>query len=57
VRDYAFDALKLPELISLVRVGNLASKRVAEKVGMTLAEEFTRYEVQYWKFSLSNKNA
>jgi len=54
VRDYAFDVLKLPQLISLIRVGNLASKRVAEKVGMTLAEEFTRYGIQYWKYSLKN---
>lgn len=57
VRDYAFDALKLPQLISLIRVGNLASKRVAEKVGMTLAEEFTRYENRYWKYFLKNKDA
>jgi RimJ/RimL family protein N-acetyltransferase len=52
VRDYAFDLLQLPRLISLIRVGNLASKRVAEKVGMTLAEEFTRYGIQYWKYSI-----
>ena len=52
VRDYAFDILQLPQLISLIRVGNLASKRVAEKVGMTLAEEFTRYEIRYWEYSL-----
>jgi len=52
VRDYAFDVLQLPRLISLIRVGNLASKRVAEKVGMELVEEFTRYELQYWKYSL-----
>lgn len=52
VRDYAFDILQLPQLISLIRVGNLASKRVAEKVGMTLAEEFTRHEVRYWKYSI-----
>ena len=57
VRDYAFEVLKLPQLISLVRVGNLASRRVAEKVGMSLAEELTRYEARYWKFSLSNPNA
>src|SRR5215207_1502564 len=57
VRDYAFDVLHLPQLISLIRVGNLASKRVAEKVGMTLAEEFTRYGNQYWKFALKRKNA
>lgn len=52
VRDYSFDVLCLPRLISLIRVGNLASKRVAEKVGMTLAEEFTHYGMQYWKYSL-----
>jgi len=54
VRDYAFNVLHLPQLISLIRVGNLASKRVAEKVGMALAEEFTRYGIQYWKYSLKN---
>lgn len=54
VRDYAFDVLKLTQLISLIRVGNLSSKRVAEKVGMTLAEEFTRYGTPYWKYSLKN---
>lgn len=57
VRDYAFDTLRLPQLISLIRVGNLASRRVAEKVGMALAEEFTRYGIAYWKFALKNKNA
>jgi [ribosomal protein S5]-alanine N-acetyltransferase len=54
VRDYAFDVLKLPRLISLIRVGNHSSKRVAEKVGMTLAEEITRYGNQYWKYALDN---
>jgi len=57
VRDYAFDVLQLPQLISLIRIGNLASRRVAEKVGMTLAEEFGRYGIQYWKFALKNKHA
>ena len=57
VRDYAHGVLHLPRLISLIRVGNLASKRVAEKVGMTLVEEFTRDGVQYWKYELRNHNA
>jgi ribosomal-protein-alanine N-acetyltransferase len=52
VRDYAFDVLKLPRLISLIRVGNVASKRVAEKVGMTLLEEFTHYDIRYWKYGM-----
>jgi RimJ/RimL family protein N-acetyltransferase len=56
VRDYAFDVLHLPHLISLIRVGNLASRRVAEKVGMVLAEEFTRYGIPYWKYALRNKH-
>jgi [ribosomal protein S5]-alanine N-acetyltransferase len=54
VRDFSFDILQLPRLVSLIRVGNLPSKRVAEKVGMTLAEEITRYGNQYWKYSLDN---
>jgi RimJ/RimL family protein N-acetyltransferase len=57
VRDYAFEVLHLAQLISLIRVGNLASKRVAEKVGMTLAAEFTRYETRYWKYLMKNKHA
>ena len=57
VRDYAFDILHLPRLISLIRAGNLLSKRVAEKVGMTLVEEFTRFGIQYWKYVLKNKNS
>ena len=34
VRDHAFGALGLPRLISLIRHGNGASRRVAEKIGM-----------------------
>jgi ribosomal-protein-alanine N-acetyltransferase len=54
VRNYAFNVLKLPHLISLIRVGNPSSKRVAEKIGMTLTEEFTRFGIQYWKYSLEH---
>jgi len=57
VRDYAFDILQLPQLISLIRVGNLASRRVAEKVGMSPTEELRRYGIQYRKFVLKNKHA
>src|SRR5215213_7678019 len=31
VRDYAFEQLQIPCLISLIRVGNIRSRRVAEK--------------------------
>ncbi len=52
VRDYAFIELKLPRLVSLVRIGNDASKRVAERVGMTLASELTRHGNRYWKYAI-----
>ena len=32
---YAFDELKLPELVSITAVGNARSRRVMEKLGMT----------------------
>jgi len=52
VRDYAFDVLELPRLISLIRRGNAASRRVAEKLGMRLVDEVVRDGVPYWVFAL-----
>jgi ribosomal-protein-alanine N-acetyltransferase len=57
VRDYAFQTLRLPQLISLIRVGNEASKRVAEKVGMRCVEEIVRYDHRYWKYSINREAA
>ena len=56
VRDYAFRVLQLPELVSLIRIGNQASRRVAEKVGMKLSGERERYDNRYWLYSLKNPN-
>lgn len=53
VRNYAFQGLKLPRLISLIRQGNRRSQRVAEKVGMHLSAELTRYGNAYWLYSIS----
>jgi ribosomal-protein-alanine N-acetyltransferase len=39
VRDHAFRDLKLPRVISLVHPENIASRRVAEKNGMTITNE------------------
>lgn len=50
VRDYAFQTLHLPQVVSLIRVGNQASRRVAEKIGMSLVEEMVRYGQRYWKY-------
>jgi [ribosomal protein S5]-alanine N-acetyltransferase len=54
VRDHAFGALGLPRLVSLIRVGNEPSRRVAEKVGMRLAAEITRYGTPYWEYALDH---
>src|SRR6476646_5367500 len=43
VRDHALRALHLPRLISLIRVGNIASRRVAEKIGMRPEATFARH--------------
>lgn len=40
-RDYVFDTLKKERVISWMNPENLASRRVAEKVGMTLEKETT----------------
>jgi ribosomal-protein-alanine N-acetyltransferase len=53
VRDFAFETLELPRLISLIRVGNQASRRVSEKIGMRLIEEMTIHDIDYWKYGIS----
>ncbi len=53
VRDFAFQVLELPSLISLIRVGNEASKRVSEKIGMQFEEKYTSHGIDYWKYSLT----
>lgn len=57
VRDFAFNVLGLPQLISLIRVKNIASQRVAEKIGMKRISEFTRYDAKYWKYALERPQA
>lgn len=39
VRDYAFNVLEIPMLISIINHQNDASKRVAKKVGMKLMKQ------------------
>ena len=57
VRDYAFEQLQIPRLISLIRVGNTPSRRVAEKIGMRCIGERTRYGHQYWQYTLDHASA
>ncbi len=55
VRDYAFDDLHIPQLISLIRVGNEASRRVSEKIGMQCVTEFTTNGIKYWKYAMTGR--
>lgn len=55
VRDYAFQQLQLPRLISLIRVGNIPSQRVAEKIGMRNAGEISRNGYRYWHYELERQ--
>jgi ribosomal-protein-alanine N-acetyltransferase len=57
VRDFAFNVLSLPSLISLIRVGNTASKRVSEKVGMQLTDDITKNGTSYWKYAIDNRSS
>jgi RimJ/RimL family protein N-acetyltransferase len=52
VRNYARHQLLLPQLISLIRVGNNRSQRVAEKIGMSHTASFTRGAIEYWQYAL-----
>jgi [ribosomal protein S5]-alanine N-acetyltransferase len=40
-RDFAFGSLGLQRIVSMVTTGNLASRRVAEKIGMTVERTAT----------------
>jgi [ribosomal protein S5]-alanine N-acetyltransferase len=51
-RDYGFAHLKVDQLISLVRIGNLPSRRVAEKVGMRLWKETVWRDLAHWVFRI-----
>jgi RimJ/RimL family protein N-acetyltransferase len=55
VRDFAFDVQEIPRLIAMIRRGNAASRRVAEKVGMHLETELERYGRPYWLYSMTRR--
>jgi [ribosomal protein S5]-alanine N-acetyltransferase len=54
VRDYAFGTLRLPRLVSLIRAGNAASARVAEKTGLEKVAEIERYGRTYLRYEIEN---
>ena len=55
VRDYAFQSLEQPRLISLIRPGNAASMRVAERIGMRRSAEVLQGETRYWIYALTRQ--
>jgi ribosomal-protein-alanine N-acetyltransferase len=51
-RDYGFANLKVDRLISLIRPENLASRRVAEKNGMTIWKEVTKVDLLHYVYAI-----
>ena len=54
VRDFAFDILCLPRLVSLIQPGNPASERVAQKVGLTSTGRIERDGRTYLRYAIEN---
>jgi RimJ/RimL family protein N-acetyltransferase len=54
VRDYAFTSLRLPRLVSLIRPGNPASARVAEKAGLKKIEHIQTHGRTYLRYGIEN---
>jgi ribosomal-protein-alanine N-acetyltransferase len=51
-RDFGFSNLKVDRLISLIRPENLASRRVAEKNGMTIWKEVTKADLLHYVYAI-----
>lgn len=54
-RDYAFERLRYTRVISLIDPGNIASRRVAEKVGMYLEKQTFKWNKDVLVYSLENQ--
>jgi RimJ/RimL family protein N-acetyltransferase len=52
-RDYAVNRLGHTRLISLIDPGNLASRRVAEKVGMSREKEIVKWNKRLCVYTLA----
>ncbi|GAC1384656.1 MAG: GNAT family N-acetyltransferase [Herpetosiphon sp.] len=56
-RDYGFDQLGRERLVSLIVPDNLASRRVAEKNGLTLRREIVKWEKQVLVYAIDRPAA
>jgi [ribosomal protein S5]-alanine N-acetyltransferase len=54
-RDYGFARLPVDHLISLIRPGNLPSRRVAERNGMTIWKQIIRKDLPHLVYSIRRK--
>lgn len=56
VRDFAFGELAFSRLISLIRPTNVASRRVAEKIGMAEEQQIRQGDQSYLVYALSQRD-
>jgi [ribosomal protein S5]-alanine N-acetyltransferase len=56
VGEHAFGTLGLSLLVSLIRVGNTPSQRVAERIGMRPRGQIVRHGVAYWRYELKRRD-
>jgi RimJ/RimL family protein N-acetyltransferase len=52
VREFAFDILRLPRLVSLIQPGNPASEKVARKTGLTKVGQIERHGRAYLRYEV-----
>lgn len=52
VRDFAFETLELERLVSLIRVHNVASQRVSQKLGMSSQGTMSENGIEYSIYSI-----
>jgi RimJ/RimL family protein N-acetyltransferase len=57
VRDFAFETLRKPRVISLIRPDNVPSQGVARKLGMTLWKTSLHADLEHLVFSVASPRA
>ena len=57
VRDFGFRRKRLGRLVSLINPGNIASIRVAEKIGMTFERTVVKWEMTIALYSMTRRKA
>ncbi|MCI8388596.1 MAG: GNAT family N-acetyltransferase [Clostridiales bacterium] len=58
-RDYAFTRLGADEVCSIIRDTNIASQKVAQRVGMEIADSWTKHyrgvDMPHYRFKITNQ--